>query len=96
MAEIPANNANSPFALMESLTTVALGLAMDLMKPLLGVPLKWIVQAIMCLKNGDIVHHHACMSYKHFTFLGVIIFSLFNYFSIFSADKVCFIQQLLF
>ena len=67
VAEIPTNNANSPFVLRKSLTIVALGLAMDLVKLSLGVPLRWIVQAIMWVVRaiGEIVHHLVLVCYTH-------------------------------
>ena len=60
VAEIPTNNANSPFGLTESLTTNALMLATNQAKLILGVQLRWIVQAIMWVvrANGELVHHH--------------------------------------
>ena len=66
MAQIPTNNANSPFVMMESLTTVALMLATNQAKLILGVQLRWIVQAIMWVvrANGELVHHHVLQE-KH-------------------------------
>ena len=60
VAEIQTNNANSPFGLTESLTTVALMLATNQAKLILGVQRRWTVQAIMWVvrANGELVHHH--------------------------------------
>ena len=66
VAEIPTNNANSPFGLTESLTTNVLMLATNQAKLNHGVQLRWIVQAIMWVvrANGELVHHHVLQE-KH-------------------------------